>query len=139
MNPWKQIEIAGYILAALLVIYFPPKLAAAFRGFGDFIERHFGDSIGVYLLHLGIGLIILGDAFPVMTHAEQIGNSLVLTAMGVLKLKTVPGGNGNGGGSISETVTSTRTTDPPPDPAAAAAPVPAPAAPAIPKGWGPTP
>src|ERR1700690_1009100 len=118
MNTGKQLEIALYIAAALFILYRPPKVAAAFKGLGDFIERHFGDSIGIYLLHLGVALIILGDCFAQMTHAEQVGNSLLLTAMGVLKLKTVPGGNGNGGGSITEVVTSTRTTDPPPDPAA---------------------
>ncbi len=131
---WGHLEVALYVAAALAIVYRPPALAAALKGFGSFIERHFGDSIGVYLLHLGIALIILGDCFSYMTHAEQVGNSLLLTAMGILKLKTVPGGNGNSTETVS--TTTARTTDPPPDSPDGNPPAPQTSAPA---SWGPKP
>ncbi len=114
MNLWKQFEIAFYIGVALLLLYRPPKVSSGLQGVVGFIERHFGDSIGLYLLHLGIALIVLGDVFQHMTNVGKMGESLILAAMSVLKLKTVPGGNGNG--STTEVVSTTRTTDPPPLP-----------------------
>ncbi len=87
--PWNHLEIAGYVGLALLLIYKPPAMRVVFDGLGKFIERHFGDSIGLYLLHLGIGLIILGDVFHQMEQVGHVGESLILAAMGVLKLKTV--------------------------------------------------
>ncbi len=128
--PWTHVKIAFYIAIALLVVYHPPKVAAAFRGIGGFIERHFGDSIGIYLLHLGIALIVLGDCFSVLTHVEQVGNSLLLTAMGVLKLKTVPGANGSS--ATTEVTTSVSGPDLPPP----AAPQTSAPAHTLPEGWG---
>jgi hypothetical protein len=95
--PWNHLEIAGYVGLALLLIYKPPAMRVVFDGLGKFIERHFGDSIGLYLLHLGIGLIILGDVFHQMEQVGHVGESLILAAMGVLKLKSIPAPNGTNG------------------------------------------
>jgi len=90
--PWHQLKIWAYIALALFLVYRPPS-GDRFRGLGSFIERHFGDSIGFYILHLGITLVILGDIYPRMNDIEQTGNSLILAGMVALKLTKVPAEN----------------------------------------------
>jgi hypothetical protein len=130
----------------LLVLYRPPAfLQENLAGARDFIEAHFGDSIGLYILHLGITLVIVAAVWN-LQRVDQIGESLVLAAMGVLKLtKPATSANGNGGAGNS----SPTTVGPPPTPAVPAPPSPAaaPAPPAAvssptpdapPEGWTPT-
>lgn len=80
-------EFAVYVIFALIMLYRPPR---SFAGVQEFVEKHFGDSIGLYILHLGIALVILGGVWPDMTQVSQIGQSLILAAMGVLKLTKAP-------------------------------------------------
>ncbi len=66
--------------------------------FFDFCGRHLGDAIATLILFVGIFLTVLyayktGDWDAV----EKLAGALVLTAMGVLKLRPNPkNGNGNG-------------------------------------------
>ena len=73
--------VAVYIAAALWMLYHPPK---AVKGVGQFIKTHFGDSMGVYLLHLAIGLIVLGSVYSIASMT-QVGQTLLTTAMAILK------------------------------------------------------
>ena len=72
-----------YFVALLLLIYKPPKVL---RGIGPFIAKHFGDSIAIFLLMFGVSLVIFGDFYSQLKDVAQIGQSLVMTAVGVLKL-----------------------------------------------------
>ena len=85
---WHHIEFGVYILAILFILYMPPKMTGLLAILKDFMEKHFGDGIGLYLLHLGVGLIILGSVFPDLVPVKDVGQSLVLAAMGLLKLPT---------------------------------------------------
>ena len=80
---YTHFEVAGYICAAIFIIYVPPRIL---RGLGGFAERHFGDSVGFYILHLGIVLVILGGIYQQVTGIASTGNALILAAMGILKL-----------------------------------------------------
>ena len=91
-----HLEFALYVVLLLFLVYFPPK---HYAGFGTFLERHFGDAVGFYILHLGIGLVIIGAVWSNLTGLQGTGNSLILAGMVALKLKTVAGGNGNGDGT----------------------------------------
>lgn len=85
---WKHFEIAVYVAAALILIYRPPRSS---NGLGPFLERHFGDAVGFYILHLGILLVVIGGVYPQVNGIEQTGNSLILAGMVALKLtKSVP-------------------------------------------------
>jgi hypothetical protein len=81
---------------ALLLFYLPPAITQRLQGLGDFVSRHWGDSIGLYLIHLGILLVILGGFYSQLTNAEHVGESFILTGVGLLKLKYNPPVNGNG-------------------------------------------
>ena len=89
-----------YLVVLLLLLYFPPELLSkrgGFQGLGEFIGRHWGDSIGLYLVHIGILLIILAGAYPQLADAGHVGESFILTGVGLLKLKYIPKeGNNNG-------------------------------------------
>jgi hypothetical protein len=85
-----------YTALALFILYRPPALLNKFAGAGDFITRHWGDSIGFYLLHLGVVLFILGGVYPVLKEVQHVGESFILTAVGMLKLRYIPKDNGNG-------------------------------------------
>jgi hypothetical protein len=74
---------AIYLGVLILLLYKPPKQLA---GIGSFIQTHFGDSIGIYLLHFGVGLVILGGFYQQLQQVEQVGQSLIMTAIGILKL-----------------------------------------------------
>jgi len=92
MHWWGHIEAAIYILAAVLVFYRPPR---ALAGTGQFIERHLGDSVGFYILHLGILLVVISGIYPEVMNIGQTGQSLILAGMVALKLtKTAPPENG---------------------------------------------
>ena len=93
---WHHAEFAFYVLLAVVVVYFPPQ---HYKNFGAFLERHFGDAVGFYILHLGLGLVILGAVWSNLNGLQGTGNSLILAGMVALKLKTVAGGNSNGNGT----------------------------------------
>ena len=95
-HKWHHLEFGLYVIVILFLLYFPPASFCGLSNIRDFIERHFGDSIGLYLLHLGIALVILAGVFQEMTLVGNLGQSLVLAAMGILKLKTVPSDGTNG-------------------------------------------
>jgi hypothetical protein len=82
---------AIYLAVLILIFYRPPT---AIQGIGNFITAHFGDSIGVYLLHLGIGLVMFGGFYQSQQAVVQIGNSLIMTAIGILKLTSPPAPSG---------------------------------------------
>jgi hypothetical protein len=83
MPSWGHIEAALGGLWLVLMIYWPPK---TWGGLGKFIERHFADSVGFYILHLGIALVVLGGIWPQVAGISSTGNSLILAGMTVLKL-----------------------------------------------------
>ena len=72
-----------YVIAVVAMLYWPPK---AFNGMGTFITTHFGDSIGLVLLYTGIGLLIMSGFYSQLQQVGQVAQSLIMTAIGVLKL-----------------------------------------------------
>jgi predicted phage tail protein len=55
-----------------------------------FIHYRWGDSVGLYLIHMGVALVIGSIWVPATPDADkiaQMGYSLVLTGVGMLKLK----------------------------------------------------
>lgn len=104
-NFWIVV-IAGMVM---VMLYKPP---GQFGFLTSFVERHFGDSLGLYILHLGIGLVLLGGFYAQVKDVGQVGLSLIMASLVALKLKTVPGnGNGNGdGGPTERTITETQST-----------------------------
>jgi len=85
-----------YVAALLLLLYFPPESFKRLKGLGDFVGERWGDSIGLYLIHVGIALIILAGVYPQLKDIGHVGESFILTGVGVLKLKYVPkNGNNN--------------------------------------------
>jgi hypothetical protein len=95
-------EVALYVLLALFLFYFPAKTA---KGLGQFIERHFGDAVGFYILHLGIILVVIAGVYPQVSGVKETGSSLILAGMVALKLKTTSPPDT----TISSTVTNTST------------------------------
>jgi hypothetical protein len=80
-----------YTAIILLLLYKPPaRVIDHLRGIGDFISRHWGDSIGLYMIHLGIVLIILGGLFTQLSDVAHVGESFILTGVGMLKLRYNP-------------------------------------------------
>lgn len=67
---------------------------------GDFIGRHWGDFIGLALLYTGVFLVFYAAVYLGGNQSvDHLGESLVLAAMGILKLRNNPkNGNGNGNG-----------------------------------------
>ncbi|MGH9816028.1 MAG: hypothetical protein ACRD5F_06450 [Candidatus Acidiferrales bacterium] len=64
----------------------------------DFIEIHWGDLIGLLLLYTGIAIVVWAACAASSQALSHLGESLVLAAMGVLKLrgierKTAAGGS----------------------------------------------
>lgn len=57
----------------------------------EFIESHWGDLIGLLLLYTGICIALWAACVPAAQVASHLGESLVLAAMGILKLR----GNGS--------------------------------------------
>jgi hypothetical protein len=57
----------------------------------EFVESHWGDLIGLLLLYTGITIALWAACVPAAQVASHLGESLVLAAMGILKLR------GNGG------------------------------------------
>ncbi len=53
----------------------------------EFIETHWGDLIGLLLLYTGIGIALWAACVPAAQIASHLGESLVLAAMGILKLR----------------------------------------------------
>ena len=53
----------------------------------EFIESHWGDLVGLLLLYTGIGIVLWGACTPAAQMVSHLGESLVLAAMGVLKLR----------------------------------------------------
>lgn len=88
-----------YSFIILLLLYKPPKqVISRLQGLGDFVSRHWGDSIGLYMLHMGILLVILGGLYSQLADVAHVGESFILTGVGMLRLKYVAAnGNGNGG------------------------------------------
>jgi hypothetical protein len=66
VHSWHHVEFALYIAALMLMLYLPPRALRGLAGVQQFIEAHFGDSVGLYLLHLGIALVILAGVWPNM-------------------------------------------------------------------------
>jgi len=83
MPSWGHIEAILGAIWLVSMIYFPPK---TWGGLGKFIERHFADSVGFYILHLGIALVVVGGIWPQVAGISSTGNSLILAGMTVLKL-----------------------------------------------------
>jgi hypothetical protein len=52
-----------------------------------FIESHWGDLIGLLLLYTGVSLVLWATCAGAAEPAKHLGESLVLAAMGVLKLR----------------------------------------------------
>ena len=65
----------------------------------DFVETHWGDLIGLLLLYTGITIALWAACVPAAQVASHLGESLVLAAMGILKLR---GNGGNLRGDKSE-------------------------------------
>lgn len=53
----------------------------------EFIESHWGDLIGLLLLYTGITIALWAACVPAAQVASNLGESLVLAAMGILKLR----------------------------------------------------
>ena len=87
MSLSTHIEIVAYVAVLLFVVYFPPKKLV---GIGGFIDRHLGDSVGFYILHLGIILVILAGVYPQLSGVKETGNSLILAGATTLKLTKDP-------------------------------------------------
>jgi hypothetical protein len=87
------VVFAALVVLAAIVAYRPPKILSRFGWLGTFIDGHFGDSIAIFLLLLGISLSILSGFYPQLSATKDIGGSLVLTAMAVLKLNGKPNGS----------------------------------------------
>lgn len=79
-----------YTFLLLFLIYRPPAVLLKFQGISDFIRQQWGDSIGLYLLHLGVLLFILGGFYPPIKDIQHLGESFILTAVGILKLRQPP-------------------------------------------------
>lgn len=79
-----------YTAIILFVIYRPPLIVRNVQQFSDFLTRHWGDSIGLYLLHLGVVLILIAGIYPNLSPAEHLGESFILTGVGMLKLRYIP-------------------------------------------------
>jgi hypothetical protein len=95
-------------LVVIIMLYRPPGELSGLR---DILDRHFGDVIGLYILHLGIILVVIGVFYPqAATAVQRIGESLIMASMIALKLKTVPGANGNGDVPSEKVITQTETT-----------------------------
>ncbi len=70
-----------------------------------FIERHWGDYVGLILVFTGVALLIIGSAVELDTGKEldalyAQSTALITTGVGLLKLRNNPkpeNGNGNGG------------------------------------------
>jgi hypothetical protein len=87
-----------YSFIILLLLYKPPAgVISRLQGLGDFVSRHWGDSIGLYMIHLGVVLIVLGGLYGALKDVAHVGESFILTGVGMLKLKYNPAPNGNGG------------------------------------------
>lgn len=55
----------------------------------DFIESHWGDLIGLLLLYTGIAIVMWAACTASVQVVSHLGESLVLAAMGVLKLRGI--------------------------------------------------
>lgn len=72
--------------------------------FGDFVGRHWGDVVGLFILGTGVALELIHAYAIVKWNAQlsgirELSASLVLAAMGILKLRPTPKENGNGNGN----------------------------------------
>jgi len=45
------------------------------QGLSDFIARHWGDSIGLYMIHLGIVLTVVGGFYGQLSTVQHVGES----------------------------------------------------------------
>jgi hypothetical protein len=92
-----------YTAVILLLLYKPPaNVMTHLQGLGDFVSRHWGDSIGLYMIHLGILLDVLAGVYPSLADIGHVGESFILTGVGMLKLKYNPKETTNGNGTITE-------------------------------------
>ncbi len=71
-------------------------------GIGSFLERYWGDCVGLYLISGGVALVMIASVFTAATDVDAIrhvGETLIVGGMGVLKLRPNPknGGNNNAG------------------------------------------
>lgn len=95
-------EFAALLVLLVLMLYWPPRAMQKLSGARMFLEAHFGDSIGLYILHLGIVLVVIAGIWPDMQRVGELGYALVTAAMGVLKLSKTPPSNG---GTVVDTHT----------------------------------
>ena len=93
---YTNLIVLAYILIVVFFLYTPPR---AMAGLGEFVSTHWGDSIGFYVLHLGVGLVVLGSAYPTLSAVKETGTSLILAGTVALKLQGRPPSSGNGNGS----------------------------------------
>lgn len=90
-HAWHHLEFALYAALAVLLLYRPPRsLQGGWAA--KFLDSHFGDMIGFYILHLAVALIIVGSVWNLVAVSD-VGKQLLLPAMAVLKL-TKSAGNG---------------------------------------------
>lgn len=138
IHGWHHIEFAVYVVLVVLILYRPPAVLRVLSNAGHLLEAHFGDWIGLYILHLGIVLVILAGVWSNMPRVGELGYALVTAAMGVLKLTgKLPNGAGAPPATPSAPAPAAAAPALPSAPAAAAAPpaAPSPAAPTPPAGW----
>lgn len=90
-HAWHQIIFFVYVLIFVALLFRPPKSLQS-GWLAHFLEAHFGDMVGLYVLHLGIGMVIVGSIWNYQ-QVSQLGYSLVLAGMAALKLKQLPPGS----------------------------------------------
>lgn len=97
---------------------------ALVKEYYDFIERHWGDYVGLCIILLGVMLVAGGAAVELQTGKElhviyAQGGALITTGVGLLKLQKNPKAD-----VVTETETTTTTSSPKkPDPAVPGEPI----------------
>ena len=71
---------------------------------GDFIGRHWGDCVALVMLFTGVGLEVYNSTAILrwglkLEGIHEMSTALVMTAVGILKLRGNPPKNGNGNGN----------------------------------------
>lgn len=85
---WHHIEFGIYALVLVLLLYAPPKQADRWLDIArEFVEKHFGDAVGLWVLMVAVALTVVSDIWN-LPHTAQAASGLLLAAMGVLKLKS---------------------------------------------------
>ncbi len=90
-------------------------MVSLIREYYDFIERHWGDYVGLLLIFTGVALVVLGGVIELQTDKNLaqiygLGGALVTTGVGLLKLRGNPKADTT---ERTETTTTTATSIPP--------------------------